>query len=275
MRQVSRKRLIIFPLLLIFMAGLSACEDKNDTTFGSGPYLNAGPVSIALISDSDGNIVLSSTYSQKIIGINYIGAGWQVGFEHVLYKAKRENYSLFIVWEDYDGNSWEKQYKIGKPFKVTFTDKELIKTIESDNNGNIIIVVKSRMNAPGYNDLREDIRRLIERWDLIHHHADHYLETSELDTVLRGDALQDQINAIETLKRKNCYWNIYELIPPRIVRFDVINTKLLVVEVEKKWDMDLFCNNTKVLDKDGWFIAKYTIEKIDQQWFITKKQVVY
>ena len=240
----------------------------------TGPYVQTGPVEVALAMNSKGEVVLSGNYSQTIVRIASVGIGWNVGFEHVLHRSKRSSNSLFVIWEDKDGNSWEKQYNIGRPFKIVFNEKEWVREIKSDNNGNMIVVVQPRSAAPGYNDLRGDIRRLVEQWDKIHNRADRYWETDALHTVLQDNALQDQLEAVQTLKSKNCYWTIRELVTPRIVRFDVVRDDSLIVEVEKNWDMDLFCSGVKKLDRDGWFTARYMIKRKNGRWFITQKQVV-
>lgn len=119
-----------------------------------------------------------------------------------------------------------------------------------------------------------DIEDLLERWERIHHQADRTWDTSDLDTVLRGDALDQQRSVVGSLEERNCYWIIEELIDPQITRFDVIDASRVVVEVNKSWDMDLYCNGNKSGDDDGPFTMWYNIERIGGQWYITQKRVI-
>ena len=128
--------------------------------------------------------------------------------------------------------------------------------------------------APGYSDLRDDIQSLVQRWDKAHKEADGPTwNTSNLYTVLRGAALQEQLSTVDSLRGKNCYWTIDELMTPQIARFEVKSSSSLVVEVRKNWDMDLYCNGSKSGDNDGPFTMYYEIEKLDGQWYITYKRV--
>lgn len=120
---------------------------------------------------------------------------------------------------------------------------------------------------------RTEIEDLLDRWDEAHHQADRYWDTSQLNTVLYGDALTQQQETIRTLKNSNCYWVIRDLITPRISRFDIIDSNHLIVEVEKDWDMDKYCNGKKNGDDDGPFTMRYNIERINGRWYITQKQV--
>lgn len=121
---------------------------------------------------------------------------------------------------------------------------------------------------------RAEIEDLLERWKQVHHQADRTWDTSNLDTVLRGDALSQQRSTVESLKSRNCYWTIRDLAAPRITRFDVMNANRVVVEVDKSWDMDLYCSGNKSGDDDGPFTMWYNIERINGQWYITQKRVI-
>ena len=92
---------------------------------------------------------------------------------------------------------------------------------------------------------RTDIEDLLERWDEVHHQADRNWDTSQLNTVLHGEALSEQRTTVNTLKDNNCYWVIQDLVTPRISRYDIVNSDYLIVEVDKSWDMDRYCNGRK------------------------------
>jgi hypothetical protein len=122
--------------------------------------------------------------------------------------------------------------------------------------------------------LRKEIEDLLSQWDEVHHRADRYWDTSRLNTVLRGDALIQQNEAVKSLRDGNCYWIIRDVTSPRISRLDVIDSNRLIVEVEKNWDMDLYCNGKKSGDDDGPFTMRYEVERIDSRWYITEKRVI-
>jgi hypothetical protein len=121
---------------------------------------------------------------------------------------------------------------------------------------------------------RTEIEDLLDRWDAAHHKADRYWDTSQLDTVLYGDVLNQQIATVNLLEDRNCYWAIRDVTEPRISRFDIINSNKLIVEVDKNWDMDMYCNGKKSGDDDGPFTMRYDIERIRGRWYITRKQVI-
>lgn len=121
---------------------------------------------------------------------------------------------------------------------------------------------------------RAEIEDLLERWDQVHHHADRHWDTNDLDTVLRGDALNQQRSTVRSLESRNCYWIIHDLAEPHITRFDVRDSDQVIVEVDKSWDMDLYCDGNKSGDDDGPFTMWYSIERINGQWYITQKRVI-
>ena len=60
---------------------------------------------------------------------------------------------------------------------------------------------------------------------------------------------------------------------PQITYLRAVNSRELIVEVRKNWDMNLYCNGSKSGDDDGPFTMRYTIEKTNGQWYITHKLV--
>lgn len=244
----------------------------NETVLYGGASLEAGPLEIGVDIDSHGNVVLDGCIKKRLFAIGAIGSvGLTAGVETTLHKAKREYNSLFILQEDSSGRVFLRHYRIGEPFTVQFTAPERVREIRTDANGNVIVVVELRGSPPSYEDLREDIKDLIERWDEIHSQADRYWDTSALDTVLQRGALQEQMEVVEFLQQENCYWVIHELEPPRITDFELVKPDLAIVEVYKNWDMDFYCDGVKEQDKDGPFVARYKMEYINDRWYIIHK----
>lgn len=268
------KRSWVFNLLLIFTFGLSGCGTPP-ATYETGPQLEIDldvvELSIQVTMDSDGDVVLGGDFSLSTLGP--VGVGWTAGFEKVLYEAQRDEPALFILWEDPSGEIWREKYIIGQPFSVTFDNDQWVREIKSVDKS-IIVAVEPVESAPEYSDLQEDVRSLVERWDVAHYYADRYWDTGELSSVLSGAALEEQLDTVDFLKSNNCYWEIYELMTPKIIYFEAVGTRSLIVDVRKNWDMDLYCNGQKDKDDDGYFTMRYNIDEINGAWFITEKRVI-
>ena len=73
------------------------------------------------------------------------------------------------------------------------------------------------------------------------------------------------------MQRDNCYWTIVEIEPFRIEKMEVLSPNMVKVEVYKNWDMDKYCDSVKVGNEDGYFIALYDVERIQNEWLITSK----
>jgi len=268
------KYLRAFCLLSILLSALSGC-DTPPATFETGPQveidLDVVELSVQVTRDTDGNVVLGGDFSLSTLGP--VGIGWTVGFEKVLYEAQREEPALFILWEDPSGEIWREKYIIGQPFSVTFDNDQWVREIKSEGDS-IIVAVEPIESPPDYDDLREDIQSLVERWDRAHYNADRYWDTSDLSSVLSGAALKEQQETVAFLKSNNCYWEIYELMTPEITYFEEVGARSVIVDVRKNWDMDLYCNGQKDNDDDGYFTMRYNIDNINGEWYVTEKRVI-
>lgn len=228
-------------------------------------------IAVELEMSPNGNVSVSNDFALSVLGP--IGGDWTAGFENVLYEARSEEPSLYILWEDPSGGIWHKKYAIDKPFRVAIDDDHWVREIKPVGES-IIVTMKPVESAPDYDDLRADIQTLIKIWDSVHYKADRYWDTSSLQTVLRGTALQEQYDTVKWLKSKNCYWEIYELVLPEIAYFEQVNTQSLIVDVNKNWDMDLYCDGYKDADDDGPFTIRYKIDNIGGAWYITEKKII-
>jgi hypothetical protein len=258
-------------LLALLVSGCGTPPPVVET----GPFVKAeaGPVELEVGVDinSNGDVVLNGDFSLATLGP--IGVGWHVGVEKVLYEASQETAALFILWEDTTGEIWREKYRIGQPFRVTFNDQQRVREIRSEGD-NMIVSVEPIGAPPDYDDLQDDIKYLVERWDTAHYNADRHWDTSSLDSVLEGEALQEQRETVEWLQSNNCYWEIQELMTPEIIFLEFTDSRSLIVHVRKNWDMDLYCNDKKADDDDGYFTVKYNIDNINDKWYITRKQII-
>lgn len=122
--------------LLISMLFLNSCG-----TAYTGVEGNAGPVNVAIILNSNKEFILDTSISVPLVGNEYLGANWVIGYETVIGKAQSSDYKLFIVWEDETNDVWMNEYDVQQKFKVTFADNQVVKKIESAGNGSVVVSV--------------------------------------------------------------------------------------------------------------------------------------
>ncbi len=139
MQRIYKLSVVFFALLISLACG------GGKTTYHTGPYAQAGPASVALMINSQGDIVLSGELaSPKLIGFGPVGVGWTAGFEQLVYEAEKTPQALFILWEDESGIIKQKQYDIDQPFEVTFGSNDWVRKIERLDNGSIVVAVEYR-----------------------------------------------------------------------------------------------------------------------------------
>lgn len=119
---------------------------------------------------------------------------------------------------------------------------------------------------------RDEIQRLVDEWDRIHHDVDYTLDGSGLDSVLTGDALLQQQKVLQNLRATNCYWIFTDLEPSRITEWDVVSADEVFVTMHKHWDGKNYCKGK--LTKGSFnepFDARYQIIRTPQGWRIALK----
>jgi hypothetical protein len=95
--------------------------------------------------NQNGEIILSGTASYPLVGSEMLGVSWDVGFETTLNKAQSTQYSLFILYQDDNGQIVQQEYAINEPFEVNFSDEQWVKKIHSVGDGNIIVEVEHKV----------------------------------------------------------------------------------------------------------------------------------
>lgn len=136
----------------------------------------------------------------------------------------------------------------------------------------LVTLNQSRVTVPNTGIDWQEIDDTIRRWDDVHHYADNTLDASTLDSVLTGQALNDQINIIDGLRRDSCNWTFVDLSPSKMVENSILSSTEVVVKVQKHWDSTLHCKNksdSKPLKE--YFTATYTMVKTDAGWRISIK----
>jgi|GEM_PF-1861700 len=156
------KNIIVVSFVLILVT--SACsQSSNDTEYYTGPQVVAGPVSISVVGNSNGEVILSSEYSYGLIGTDMLGVNWIVGFEKTLKKAEHTSYYLYILWESASGSVYGDSYKIGEPFNVKFQRNDWVREIKTDQNGNVIVAVERNKIVEYYDTNTSSTNSLTEQ----------------------------------------------------------------------------------------------------------------
>lgn len=122
------------------------------------------------------------------------------------------------------------------------------------------------------NTITQEIYRVIQKWDSVHHIADRTLDKSILPSVLMGKALQEQQESLQILETSGCYWIFLDIEAPEILELSEVSTHEVTAKVRKHWDGQLFCNGKIDLDQsyNTPFIVYYRLLLTDS-WRIAEK----
>lgn len=164
-----------FPLHLLFLAILLSTSCCSNTAYYTGVEGHAGPVAVSATVNSQGKLVFGGSFSQTLVGTDFLGIDWIAGFETTLLESEGKQNYLFIIWEDEFGDVWRDQYRIGEPFTVEFGREHWVRKIEQDDNGNVVVAVEIKGIATGGSSPREvtvskptfqDLESLPNLWNL-------------------------------------------------------------------------------------------------------------
>ena len=126
---------------------LISCQPQ--TTSFSGPSvevdLKGASVTVSAYVNSNGEIVLSGTYSQTLVRTEVLNMTWDVGFETTLNQAATRQNTLFILYKDDNGEIIQQEYAINQPFEINFSNEQWVKKIQNDGNGNIVVSVEHKV----------------------------------------------------------------------------------------------------------------------------------
>lgn len=113
----------------------------------------------------------------------------------------------------------------------------------------------------------------VERYYQVRTMSDRSLDDSELQTILLGEALEQQQTVLQTLRDTNCYW----IFSNQQIQFDewtVFSVNLIEMYVTVREDADLYCNGER--DRGSYttetlYRVGFNIERFSDQWFVTKR----
>jgi hypothetical protein len=107
----------------------------------------AGPVDVTVAVDNNGKVSVSGGIAPKFkVGLGPIQL--KVGVQQTLELTKEKPFTLFVIWEDENGEIQREDYEIGKAFHIIFTQNELIQEIQGDNNSVIVAVRRPEVGKP-------------------------------------------------------------------------------------------------------------------------------
>lgn len=137
---------------LVLAVSLAGCQPATPEPGGetfTGPSVHAGPVTISAYYNSEGEVEVSGTYAQTLIGNEYLGVTWDVGYQVTINEAKNKTFTLFILYQNNDEDIVRQEYKIDRPFEIRFTNEQWVKEIYHDGNRNIIVYVEQTEEEAG------------------------------------------------------------------------------------------------------------------------------
>ena len=136
----------LLSVIMLAALGLTGCAhliDDGQVYVGA----EAGPVDVAVAVDNNGNVSVSGGMAPKFkVGLGPVEL--KVGIQKTLELTKERPFTLFVIWEDENGEIQCEEYEIGKPFRVSFAQDELIQEIQGNNHSIIIVVRKPESLQP-------------------------------------------------------------------------------------------------------------------------------
>jgi len=117
----------------------------------------------------------------------------------------------------------------------------------------------------------------IERFFEIKSEATRTLEGSAYYEVLAGVELQKRLKALDTLRSKNCYWDIA---PEPSIRFEsvtFVNPDYVQIQATIQENANLYCNPNPNPDPGSYhdpYRMQFDLERIDGIWYITNQKAI-
>ena len=103
---------LLFTTLLISILFLSGCG-TSQVYVGA----EAGPVDVTVAVDNNGKVSVSGGVAPKFkIGLGPVEL--KVGIQQTLELTKEKPFTLFVIWEDENGEIQREEYEIGKVFHI-------------------------------------------------------------------------------------------------------------------------------------------------------------
>ncbi len=122
---------------IVFAIVLVACAGEG---YG-GVEVNTGPLAVTVSVNNYGEFILDTNISIPLTGTEYLGVNLIAGYSTVLTNARDSEYKLYIIWQDTDRSVYVNEYDIRQKFKVTFSDKQIVRNLESTGDGSIVVSV--------------------------------------------------------------------------------------------------------------------------------------
>lgn len=159
------KHWLYFVITLCLLVFIPGCRGASSIRLEP----HAGPLAVSAGVNSNGEFVLESSFSQLLVGTDFLGVDLVVGFEKTLNEAKNKDNYLFVVWKDELGDVWRDKYNIGEQFIINFGQEHWVRQIHTDKNCNVIVAVESHRisgsNVGVYRPTFKEIEKLPNLWN--------------------------------------------------------------------------------------------------------------
>lgn len=144
-KRVMKTCLVGF-LIAVSIFVLSSCSNPTQGVGVSGG-VNAGPFTIDLSIDSNGNVSVSGGFKPQVrVGLGPIGL--QAGIQKTVELTTQRPYYLFILWEGANRQVQRDEYEIGQKFQLVFTGTEQVREIQGQSDSVIVVVQQQAASAP-------------------------------------------------------------------------------------------------------------------------------
>jgi len=117
----------------------------------------------------------------------------------------------------------------------------------------------------------------IERFFEVKREATRTLDGSAYYNVLAGEELQKRLEALDTLRAKNCYWDIAQQPSIQFEDYTVINPNYIQVRATIQEDANLYCIPNSNPDPGSYhapYRMRFDLQRINGNWYITKRELV-
>lgn len=139
-------KMIVIGSAIVACGGGQADGGNDGDTYG-GIEISGGPLSVSILVNDDGEVILDTNVAIPLIGHEYLGVNLVLGYEKVIGYANTSEYKLYVVWRNRDGDVWLDEYDVRQKFVVNFSDKQLVKKIEGTGNGSFVVSVDVKRDS--------------------------------------------------------------------------------------------------------------------------------
>jgi hypothetical protein len=157
---MNKSKIIIMWMMVILM--LYGCNPE--TSFYTGPAVKVADVTVAEVYvalDTRGNFKITGGLpvvndAALLLGMDDIDAS----FEYTVIEAKKQNYMLYILWQDENNQVRRNEYSFDQPFEVTFDKDEWVYRIAKTNDSVVVFILPTKQEVQAKKESNANIARI-------------------------------------------------------------------------------------------------------------------